>query len=440
MKVKSVVNETGNFKVFNIATKNENYIANHSLVHNCFSLFQKISNPSYKDNFQIKSINTEHFNDVLEGKFPNNPYYKNFFKHRFPLHIGGLADNFCYIEEQNEIGFDVIKKLAELNYPTIISTKGVLMAENPKYYELFKKYAHQKNFAFQFSIITNEEKLAQIIEKGVPSVERRFNAMKKMSDLGYWTILRLRPYIIGMSDINTDKLFQKAKDAGAKALSTEFFCMDYRIYKQLEKNFALISKVVGYDVLDFYRRLSPTERGGYLRLNRDVKERFVKEMYILCKKHNIQFNVSDPDYKELNQSGSCCGLPSDRSQYDSDLVNYNRAQLTHFLPLLRKRYYESNGKDKYLRFEEVIALDKIGWLEETKYYGDSIKFWNADYTKKGMNFRKEFQDVWNNLRSPGNPYNYFHGMLQPAFVEKGNIVFKYSPKSYEERWMKEGIL
>ena len=405
----------------------------------CFSLYQKIQNPSNKDNLMIKSINTNKFIEILEGKHPKNAYYKNFFKHRFPLHIGGLADNFCYIEEENRIGLPVIRKLAEMNYPTVISTKGVMMAEDDEYYEIFKKYADNKSFVFQFSIITNEDKVALRIEKGCPTVERRFAAMKKMSDLGYWTVLRLRPYIIGVSDINIENLFKRASEAGCRALSTEFFCVDYRIQGALSANFKELNAAAGYDMFDLYKATSPTERSGYLRMNRDIKERYVKQMFKLCKKYNIQFNVSDPDFKELNESGSCCGLPATKEIYNSDVVNYSRAQLTYHLIELRKRYYASNGKDKYLRFEDVVKDDNIGWLDETKYYSDSIKVWNADYTKKDMTFKKEFQDGWNNTRSAGSPMNYFHGILMPSHIENENIVYKYVPKPYEQKWRDEGL-
>lgn len=59
-----------------------------------------------------------------------------------------------------------------------------------------------------------------------------------------------------------------------------------------------------------------------------------------------------------------------------------------------------------------------------------------------MTLWKEFLKKWNNVRSPGCPYNYFHGKLKPSgkLDKDGNIIFEYVPHDYETRWMEEGIL
>ena len=112
--------------------------------------------------------------------------------------------------------------------------------------------------------------------------------MKAMSDRGYWTVLRLRPFIIGISDVDIEILLQRAKDNGCNAISMEFFAMDYRCLGGFEgkalKNIDDMSKLAGFDIIKMYKDTSPSERGGYLRSNRDVKEYFVKKMDIRC--HN----------------------------------------------------------------------------------------------------------------------------------------------------------
>jgi len=412
----------------------------------CFAYFMKTLNPAYKEGIEFKPINVERICKIIKGEIPDNPYYANFFKYRFPFHWGGLAEPFDAFEKQNKVGYRLLETLVELNYPTIISSKGGnLMLESP-YYDLFKKASKNKNFAFQFSIVTGSDEMSQKVEQGgCPTTSERLKAMKAMSDLGYWTILRLRPYMIGITDVGIDGLFENASKAGCKAISTEFFCLEMKCNKILADKFKIISELSGLDkvggLLKYYRALSPHERGGYLRLNRDVKERYVKQMYQLCKKYNFQFNTSDPDYKELNQSGSCCGLPETKEQYNSELINYNRAQLTHLLKELRINYWKSKGKDKYLCWEDIEKLITIPWMDEYRYYGDSLKYWITDYKKEKMTFRHEFLQTWNNLRSAHNPQNYFHGKIVADHLDKNkNMVFRYEPHDYEIRWMEEGIL
>lgn len=201
-----------------------------------------------------------------------------------------------------------------------------------------------------------------------------------------------------------------------------------------------VSKVVGFDILDYYKKLSPSERGGYRRLNRDVKERYVKQMWLLCKKYNIQFNISDPDYKELNESSSCCGLPNSRDKYDSDCVNFSKGQLTHFIVELMKRYLKGE-RELYLTIDEVLDLVANKWSDEKRYYGDSLKCWNSDVQNKDMNHKLEFMQTWNRVSSPSNPYNYFMGLLTPHHLDANkNIVYKFTPPAYVDKWKKEGIL
>ncbi len=409
----------------------------------CFAYYQKSNNPSCKGVLNVKPVNIKSLIDIFDKKNINDWKWKCFIKYGIPIHFGGLADNYDNNEKQIMAGYPLVKKLAEIKYPTIFSTKGTLMAEG-KYYQLFKDYKDNKNFAFQFSIITNSDKNANVIERGCPSTSERLYAMKKISDLGYWAILRLRPYIIGLTNVDIESLIERSAQAGAKAVSMEFFCLERRMSgEKIEKRYEILSKVIGFNIVKYYQNLSPTERGTYQRLNRDVKEKYVKQIWKLCKKHNLQFNISDPDFKELNQSGSCCGLPDNANEYiDKCLTSgWSRAQLTHHLRLLRERYWKSNGKDKYLTFDDILNSEKAEWMNNMKVYTHSLKRWATRYDMRDTVYKEEFLQTWNNLRSPGNPYNYFHGKIKPAFLDSNkNIVYEYIPSKYEIEWAKEGLL
>ncbi|HUS51256.1 MAG TPA: radical SAM protein, partial [Candidatus Paceibacterota bacterium] len=321
----------------------------------CFASYQKDNNPSLKGKPAVTNpINFNHFEKLMRGKIPDNAYYKNFIRHRFPLHAGGLSDMFSPFSIKDDTSLKVIKLMAELNYPFIISSKGTMMAQG-EYLEVFKKAAPNKNFIFQFSIITNNQEKDNILSAGCPSIDERFKAMKILSDLGYWCVLRLRPFIIGASDDGLEELFKKASEHGAKALSTEFYCYDCRVTGKGLKMYDEISKIVGFNIKEYFKKLSPQERGGYMRLNRDVKESYVKRMWKLCKQYNMQFNCSDPDFKELNQSGSCCGIPASKEIYNSDCVNWSRGQLTYMVSELLKRYL-AGEKELYLKLEDVQSL------------------------------------------------------------------------------------
>lgn len=402
----------------------------------CFAYYQKSNNPAYKtSSLCLKSINLEKLSKTIRGYYPNNPYYKRFFKHKFPLHWGGLADPFDINETKSEIGLKLIKLLADLNYPTIFSTKGTLPTTDERYLKVFQQ-AKRDNFIFQFSIVTNSNLASKEFEPLAPTTSERLACMKVLSELGYYTILRLRPYIIGLTDINIEDLIRRASEAGCKSISTEFLCIDVRMNKGMARRYEKMSKLLGFDLLKYYKTLSPTERGTYLRLNRKVKAEHIEKLLILCKKYNLAFNISDPDFKELNFSSCCCGIPDTNTKF-----NFSRAQLTHLLVVARKKYREDPSQPSLISFSDLLLEDTTEWLEETDYYSDSLKLWNSDYSCKGKNFKRELREIWNNLASPENPYNYFHGVLKPIKLdEDNNIIFQYQPTIYEEKWSKLGLL
>ncbi len=125
----------------------------------CFAVSFKTCNPAYKK-FVVKSVNPTTFVNVMEGK-RQNAYYDNFYTHRFPLHFGGLSDPFeVYLEKRFGAMRIIMKKIAELKYPTLFSTKGTFMTQDKEFLNFFEKCREAKNLGFQFSIITNDDKVA----------------------------------------------------------------------------------------------------------------------------------------------------------------------------------------------------------------------------------------------------------------------------------------
>jgi DNA repair photolyase len=407
----------------------------------CFGVqFQKC-NPSSKKSPELKTANAKNTIELLTGQKPDNPYYKNFISKRFVLHWGGLTEPFCLIEKKYGVGLEIMKTLRDLKYPTLFSSKGYsTFLDIPKYRNIFEANAKYKNFAFQFSIVSNDDKTSLLLEPNTPTTSDRFKAMKILSDLGYLCILRWRPFVVGVSDIGLEDMLQRAKDNGAKGISLEFFALDERVVPQLGDRLAVMDNLTGLQTRDYYKKLSPKERGTYMRLNRDVKEEYVKRIYIKCRKLGLSFGCSDPDYKELNDTGCCCNLPENYPE-NPELTNWSRGQITYHLKELRKRYWKSGGIDKYLKFEDVEKSIFNNWMNEHKYYNDSIKYWQVDYTTENSGHILEFRESWNNLNSPDNPYKHYHGILKPISVDNRNlIVYEYTPQAYESRWKREGIL
>lgn len=256
--------------------------------------------------------------------------------------------------------------------------------------------------------------------------------------MGYWTILRLRPYIIGVSDGKIDSLLERAYAAGIKAVSMEFYALDARASGEAKKRYDWMGKIIGTkNLMEYYQKLSPSERGGYRRLNRLVKELHVKKVYKFCIEHGLEFGCSDPDFKELTTTGSCCGMPD---KYDKNplLENWTRQQLTYHLKEARKAYHKT-GELRKFKFTEVYKDEQ--WFFEPSLSHDHVSetgMCAAD--RQNLNYHKILRNYWNNLHSYANPRNYFHGKVMPCGMDENkDLVYVYNPMEYEKRWAEEGI-
>lgn len=405
----------------------------------CFSHSQKDVNPGTK-NAPLQGVDPDKLFKMIDGEATTKEaklFYKYFFKDKFLFHWGGLADSFCHYERKYGTSYPILEGLLERKYPLMFSSKGPAISDD-KYVSLFEKYKKQNTTAFQFSIVTANDELAKKVEPGVPSPTERFESMKVLSDMGYWTILRLRPFIIGVTDESLPELLQKAYESGAKAISTEFFAMDQRCVGSMRTATENMGRLMGIDnIFQYFNKLSPKERGGYNRLNRLVKEPFVKYMYKFCVEHDMVFTCSDPDYKELCMSGNCCGLPEKHPT--ATLNNWNREQMTHIIKEARRHYHTTGGCDQF-GFNDVYK--RKDWIfDDIALSHMDIGCTKYPYAmRKQLTLRHLLQDKWNNLKSYANPRNYFHGKVMPSHVgEDGNFVYQYNPSDYEARWVDEGI-
>jgi len=394
----------------------------------------------------LQGVDVKYILSLIDGTASNKEgklFYEYFFKKRFILHWGGLADPFCHVEKKHGIGYTLLKELADRKYPTLFSFKGPMVLDD-KYLRLFDDYKEQQSFAFQTSIVTADDELAKYVEPGVPSPTKRFAAMKTLADMGYYTVLRMRPFIVGVTDLSLDDILQKGLDSGMGGISTEFYAVDSRSNNSpwAKKQFAEMAKLTGVsDFQKYYSTLSPSERGGYMRLNRLVKEPSIHKMVKFCAEHDVVFSCSDPDFKEMGTSPCCCGLP-EVSTRNKEFENFTSNQMTAAI-IRARRLYHSTGECMKFRFHEVY-----GTPEDHSFLNDiELSHQNCGCTSYPYAYRKRLtqlnmlQHKWNNLRSSANIQNYFHGKVMPIGLDETglNLMFQYQVHDYETKWAKEGV-
>lgn len=377
----------------------------------CFSQFQKALSGAnfdvkYKNNI-VEWVNPKKFKEMFEN--PDKTQFGEYIKAGKTFQWGGLADQFDENERKHGITLELLRWLRK-NRPDqqiSFSTKATWWLDDPRYTELFK---NNPNWNCKFSIITLEKEKARIIEAGVPSPQDRLDAIEKYAKLNAGgATLRLRPFIIGISTPSYKDLIREAGNRGATALSTEFFCVERRS-TMLKGKMKYFNDLCGFDLWKFYEKYSVQQ--GYMRLNRKIKEPFVKNMKEICDEIGMRFYVSDAHFKECSHNGSCCGLP--------ESFNYSRGQWCQALMLARQKgkvtYSEVKSDiEAYLsKFhrERANGFNKGGSSTRAKFQGMSM----ADYMRW----------LWNNPDNGQSPYTLFEGVLYPKGKdENGDLVYYY---------------
>lgn len=391
----------------------------------CFSFYQKALkafNPLMPNQMgkgyqtmEVRSVRVDKIKSLF--RLERNSQFTDYIKQRITMQWGGLSDPFDMFEKKEGVGLEILQFLKEQNYPLCFSTKGTWWTKDDRYMSLF---AGQKNWNVKFSIINMDESAAKAIELGVPSPEERLKALARFNKLKGTggSTLRLRPFIIGLSDVDGGhkELIRLAADAGVGAVSMEFFCLEMRATEAMVERYGKMSEVLGFDLVDFYRRNSP--RGsGYLRLNWKIKEKYVNECEAVCKKYGLRFYVSDAHHKDRCHNGSCCGLP--------ESWNYSRGQFTEAL-LIAKQY----GSVRFCDIEKHLQMyKKFDWRVAE---GFNTRGTMARCQRWRQTMFDYIREIWNTPQSPKSPYQYFGGLLRPLKLdEAGNVIYKYHP--YQEK-------
>lgn len=375
----------------------------------CFSQYQRGIGVNKENYFQkdVRCVNVDRVKRILSGEDKKSQFYE-YVKDKRPIQYGGLSDQFDGYERKYGKTYEILKHLKEIDYPICFSTKSAWVFFNEKYRELFRG---ADNWNMKFSIITLDEEAARKIEVGVPSPQERLAAMHEYTKLSKGgATLRLRPFIIGVSDKTYLDLIREAAKAGASAVTTEFFCLEMRSINQAREHYAQISEVCGFDIVDFYRKHS--SGSGYLRLNRKIKEPYIRKMQELCKELGLRFYVSDAHFKECSDNCCCCALNPN--------WNYSRGHFAAALQIAKKQ-----GKVHWRDIEPEMYFLNFLWNRAEGFNTNSSL---SRATFKGMTMKEYLRYLWNNPKRGQSPYKIFAGVLVPdGYDEDKNIVYKYNP-------------
>jgi hypothetical protein len=181
-----------------------------------------------------------------------------------------------------------------------------------------------------------------------------------------------------------------------------------------------MSKVLGYDVWEFYMENS-ARASGLLRLNYDLKRPYILQMKEAAEKRGLKFFVSDAHHKEDSYHAGCCGLPE-----SGPLSNVNRGQYAHAIKLAKQKGYV---QWKEIKDEAYEILHDIPLYTAEGFPSDTMERAKRRY----QSMYDYMHDIWNTPNSWQSPNRYFGGALVAGGVdEEGDVIYLYNKPFVEE--------
>ena len=294
------------------------------------------------------------------------------FKERMPIKIGATADPFPLIEEQEHITYDCLKIFDKYDYPVQISTK------NP---EVFLSYAQDfigSNIALNVSCSFCDDDIARKIEVGAISPTRRFEAIKKLSEMGFKITVRMQPFILPYSEDAAERFVKKLKDYGVWAFQTEGLKLRVVMPQKERLVYEKIGKVFGFDIIDDFKKNGEIE-GGDRVYNEDTKRKILKLYNDLSIKYGVKFfNADNLVDKEYGCSAECCGTEC--------LRDYK----------IWGGCYRSNVFPEENKYSHEFGKCYVNFTRSTKNKERTIEEVSQEYIMQEMKRKKQLDEIKHN--------------------------------------------
>ena len=207
---------------------------------------------------------------------------------------GAMSDPYNPFEEKYELTRQALKLIDEYRFGIGIATKSDLIIRD---IDILKKIQSHSPVIVKMTITTFDDELCKKIERNVCTSNKRFKAVKKLSDNNIYTGILLKPLLpfINDNEENIKNIIKKAYECGAK------FVFSYGLGVTLRKNqreyyFEQLRKIFPRQNLDeVYMNTfgevyeNPSQNVNYLW-------KIFKEE---CEKYNILYKMEDiiDDYK-----------------------------------------------------------------------------------------------------------------------------------------------
>jgi len=345
------------------------------------------------------------------------------FNYPCPIRLGAINDPCDNIERNQGWLLEFIKLAVRYRQPVRMSTKGIVL-QQPEYLDALS--AAPELFWVAFSTISPDDDLLSRIDRRAPLASERLQTMAALSAIGVKTSLRFRPMLPMVSDRTAHyptayrTLIEQAARAGACAVSYEVAFVPGIQNRDVRRRWQALSHLIGLDFTRLYSSFGP--RIACMRPSYTWTEDIMHAVRNVSHECGLVVGISDPVWKQLGDTGCCCGILPD----DPVFGNWQRESATNQLLLA-----QHDGRE--LRFNDIIpAWAYTCRLAGLVYPGVGPK---AAFKQRHTYWSDVLKKTWNDLRGGRGPLRYFQGALLPSRLEDNDFVYKWNglARAYPEK-------
>ncbi|MEM2539491.1 MAG: hypothetical protein QXN85_03405 [Candidatus Bathyarchaeia archaeon] len=296
-----------------------------------------------------------------------------------PFRLSTLVDPFQPVEEKRQVSKQIMIMCLKYRIPLIINSKATLLLKDDLLNVLINLGSENLTIV-QISLSTISAKIASVLEPNAPPPLERLNMAEKLSGKNIPVIIRLQPFIPGITDCEIEEIIREAHYAGVKQVIVEALrdeVENMRIYRELAYEKSI------YDNLSSWILYSPSIEAPSKILRPSVEWRL--KAYIrtksLCEKYNIEFSTCKEGFYNYHTAKNCCGM-----HYLKD-GSYLLRPTLHEVWMYRKEH------GIIPRFEELVAS-----LTDIYLFGDRIKRYPRALRKKVLSHEKILREILDEKR------------------------------------------
>lgn len=127
--------------------------------------------------------------------------------------LSSVTDPYQPVEAKLRITRALLEVFAEFRNPVGVITKNALVTRD---IDLLSELARHNAAGVALSITTLDESIARKLEPRTSTIEKRFQAVKQLSEAGVPVTVMLAPIIPGLTDSDIPGLVERAAQAGAR--------------------------------------------------------------------------------------------------------------------------------------------------------------------------------------------------------------------------------